>query len=127
MYAIRSYYDIGEVDKFFRDIFSIIAEEYKRHDKITFNDEFLYSMYKNAADKLTDEKMQVLIGMAFRISMVEMVFTSDVMTKYGYIVSPEKNITKFEPLYKYLKVAASLGFDNYAKEFLVPFYAKKNT
>ena len=72
------------VDVYFERVFSAFVEFYKEHDFIDFSEDFLYRAYKKYQPG--DEDLAALIGLSFRLSSLNMVFTADVMSGSGYMV-----------------------------------------
>ncbi len=73
---------VDNFDTFVDDLIHAYTSVYKESTDAV-GDDFLYKAYK--ALDLKDEQLAALIGTSFRISSSSLVFTSDVMTDYGYI------------------------------------------
>ncbi|HEY6130720.1 MAG TPA: hypothetical protein VIV27_01815 [Halioglobus sp.] len=87
-------------------------------------DDFLYKAYK--ALGLKDEQLAALIGTSFRISSASLVFTSDVMSDFGYIKPKGLQLDRYSDLNSYQDVAVRVGFTDYYHEFFYPYYKAKN-
>jgi len=83
-------------------------------------DDFLYKAYK--ALHLENEQLAALIGTSFRISSASLVFTSDVMSDFGYIKPKGLQLNRYSNLVVYNDVAVRLGFTDYYHEFFYPYY-----
>jgi predicted alpha/beta-fold hydrolase len=89
----------------------------------SFGGDFLYKIYKDK--KPTNKQMKSLIGLAFRLSLADMAFTSDVSTKAGYVVPKELDLGVTDSTTDYLKVLFRLSFDDYFEGIFIPYYSKK--
>lgn len=98
---------------------SDLSEAYRSSDQVNFGDEFLFALYRN--DNLSEKDLKILIGVAFRLSLASMVFTSDTCTGAGYIVPRGHRIEKNESLAPYLDTSVSVSFEDYVNEYLLPF------
>ena len=96
---------------------------YREGDFIDVNNEFLYAVYESKL--MTKEEAGGLIGLAFRISLAGMVFTSDVMTNGGYVVPKNRVLKVSDSLSEYFRVSAHLSFLDYFNEYLYPHFEKK--
>ena len=103
------------VARFIRDL----SEAYRSSDQVNFGNEFLFALYRN--NNLSEKDLKILIGVAFRLSLASMVFTSDTCTGAGYIVPRGHRIEKNESLAPYLDASVSVSFENYVDEYLLPF------
>ena len=82
-------------------------------------------VYRHVVDQgeiPTEENLAALIGTSFRIASANMVFTSDLMTNYGYIKPKNLQLTSSTPLGDYRKVAGYLGFGDYIDEYVLPYF-----
>lgn len=115
---------LDNFNTFFNSVFDRFADFYKRH-KINLSDpDCLYEMYKNDPIKETD--LAALIGIAFRISSGNMLFTSDVMRHRGYIVPENQILTPFTSLTDYGIVTFHTSFTNYFEEYFLPFFQSQD-
>lgn len=114
---------LSNFNAFFNSIFDQFADYYKTH-KITLSDpDCLYEMYKNQIVKET--QLAALIGVAFRLSSGNMIFTSDVMTRRGYIVPENLNLTPYTSLTDYGIVTFHTSFTDYFEEYFYPFFKER--
>jgi len=117
---------INHVNEFLDDIFKDLANAYTEGQGVDFSDsDFFFALYKNKKGKIRRDRMKVLIGMAFRFSCVNMVFTSDVMSKAGYVVPRGLPLYRYDSLTDYFKVNTRFGFMDYYKDFLFPYHSKR--
>jgi pimeloyl-ACP methyl ester carboxylesterase len=95
-----------------------LSEAYRSSDQVNFGDEFLFALHRNRT--ISEKELKILIGVAFRLSLASMVFTSDTCTGAGYIVPRGHRIVKEESLSPYLDAAVGVSFEDYVEEYLLP-------
>jgi len=96
------------------------AEIYKTMGYIDFSDDFLYEAYKRFPPK--EASLAALIGMSFRMSSANMVFTSDVLSNAGFIVPKDAHLTVAHSLTDIYKVAHRVSFMDYFHELFYPYF-----
>jgi hypothetical protein len=120
---------IENFQAFWDDMFKTFSDAYEASDAVVFGPEFLYKAYKKKQqdpDHQPDEgRMSALIGFAFRISSMSMIFTSDVMSNSGVIKPKNLELSKNETMSDYGKVTARMRFIDYFDEILYPYYKAK--
>lgn len=99
------------------------ATIYRRKDYSEIDNEFLYRLYREKL--VTHEELAGVIGISFRISLANLIFTSDVMTNGGYVVPKNRVLTSNSSLREYLRVCSHLTFLNYFDEYFHPYFGKK--
>ena len=104
--------------RFFNRLVEGFSKVYKDEDDI--GEDFLYQAYK--AMDLQNEELAALIGVSFRISSGSLVFTSDVMTDFGYVKPKGLELDRYADLTVYDEVVGRLGFTDYYHDFFYPFY-----
>ena len=88
-------------------------------DQIDFTDSaFLYRAY--AALEPPERELQLLIGLAFRMTSNDMSFTSDVMTNAGYVVPKNAQLTATTSLTEVMLQGLRLNFVDYFDGVYVP-------
>lgn len=107
-------------NEFFDKLVKAFSKVYKDEDEI--GGDFLYKAYKEM--DLKDEELAALIGVSFRISSSSLVFTSDVMTDFGYVKPRGLVLDRYADLTVYNQVMSRLGFTDYYHDFFYPFYKK---
>jgi hypothetical protein len=105
-------------NQFFDKLVQGFSKIYKEEDDI--GGDFLYQAYK--AMNLQDEELAALIGVSFRMSSASLVFTSDVMTDFGYVKPKGLALDRYADLTVYNQVMRRLGFTDYYHDFFYPFY-----
>ena len=110
---------VDNFDKFVDNLLSAYTRVY--HESAdAVGDDFLYKTYQ--ALDLKDEQLAALVGTSFRLSSASLVFTSDVMSDFGYIKPKGLELDRYSDLAVYNQVAVRLGFTDYYHEFFYPFY-----
>jgi len=112
-----------DIQRFLDRMFAVFSEVYQQGEFVSFTGDFLYAAYKKRQPP--DELMAALIGLVFRISSANMVFTSDVMTNGGYIKPKNLVLGTTDSLTDYFKVAARVKFHDYFREFFTPYFKTK--
>ncbi len=107
----------------FRDVMNNLAELNRELDLFKLSGDALYTVYRHYP--VTDDFLAALIGISFRISAANMVFTSDVMHGGGYLIPPGVELSPYQPLEDYFIVAHRTPFADYFREFMVAYYQKR--
>ncbi|MEM6583668.1 MAG: alpha/beta hydrolase [Pseudomonadota bacterium] len=104
--------------QFFDKLVKAFSGVYKKQDEI--GEDFLYKAYR--AMDLKNEQLAALVGVSFRMSSTSLVFTSDVMTDYGYVKPKGLELDRYADLSVYDQIFLRLGFTDYYHNFFYPFY-----
>ncbi len=115
---------INGLDDYFERVFGAFIEVYKDHEFTNFGENFLYRAYTTYEPG--EEDLAALIGLSFRMSSNNMVFTSDVMSQSGYIVPKSKELSTSTSLTEYFKTGMRLSFEDYLDELFYPYFNAKN-
>ena len=115
---------INGLDDYFERVFGAFIEVYKEHEFTNFGENFLYRAYTTYEPG--EEDLAALIGLSFRMSSNNMVFTSDVMSQSGYIVPKSKELSTSTSLTEYFKTGMRLSFEDYLDELFYPYFKAKN-
>ncbi len=107
----------------FRDVMNHLSKINRELDLFKLSEDALYTVYKHYP--VTDEFLAALIGISFRISAANMVFTSDVMHGGGFMIPPGVELSPYQPLEDYFIVAHHTPFSDYFREFLLPYYQER--
>lgn len=113
----------ANVGKFMNRMLAKFTEFYRRGEFVTFNDEFLFKLAQSG--QVSQEEAAGLIGIAFRIGSAGMIFASDVMTRSGYVVPKNRELSSTDSLTDYFRVCARLSFHDYFNEYFFPYFQKK--
>lgn len=101
------------------DLVGELSAAYRNSNAVNFGDDFLFALH--GGRPFSETELKILIGVAFRLSLASMVFTSDTCTGAGYIVPRGHHIEKNESLAPYLNTSVGVSFEDYIKEYLLPF------
>jgi pimeloyl-ACP methyl ester carboxylesterase len=107
---------------FINDVFEAFSKVYRQSQSVDFG-ELVYQAYVKFVP--TDTTLQSLIGLAFRLQSNNMAFTADVITDYGYLVPRGTRLATWTSLTRYFDVGMQRSFENYADEFLYPYFKKR--
>ncbi len=116
---------LDNFNAFYQGIVDAFADVYKNGDDVQFNNDFLYQAYKYRKPK-SDDPLEALIGLSFRISSMNMVLSTDVLTKANYVVPKNLIIERHNNLSNYTKVLARLSFVDYFRGIFVPHFQAKD-
>jgi len=111
---------LDNFDAFYERLMKRLSELYKTMGHIDFSEDYLYEVYKK--NKPKDENLAALIGISFRLSSSNMVFTSDVMTNAGFVVPRNRILSPHESLTDYVKVTNRTSFLDYFNELFYPHF-----
>lgn len=117
---------LNNFNAFFNEIITEFSHLYSNSDSMEFNHDFLYRVYKNKQQKINSSKLAAIIGVSFRISSSNMIFTSDIATNGGYILPKNHALAMTESTTDYFKVASHLSFTDYYDERFLPFFQAQN-
>lgn len=109
---------IDNFNAFFETAMTRFSEFYKHHDFLDFNNNFLYAMYQE--DDPAEADMAALIGLSFRISSANMLFSADALNNSGYIIPKNLKLSRSDSLTDYCKVAMRQSFVDYVENLLFP-------
>jgi pimeloyl-ACP methyl ester carboxylesterase len=104
-------------------IFAHFAEAYSREQDVSFDGDFLYRAYGEF--RPGRDALETLIGTSFRYSLVNLVFTADVMSKGGYMVSPDAELGATTSLTNLYKHAFRRTFIDYLDGLYLPYFQKR--
>lgn len=113
----------GGVDNFdavFAKIVARIGAKYRNATTVTFTPELVYAAVRD--DPPANEELIALIGVSFRLASSALIFTSDVMTNFGFIKPANEILTPNTNLDSYLQVSLRVGLTDYFHEFMWPYY-----
>lgn len=81
--------------------------------------DYLYNAYKRL--RPSEETLAALIGLVFRLSAANMIFTADVMNGGGYIVPKHARLTNSTSLTRFAEVSFRTSLVDYFNEYLLPY------
>ncbi len=112
---------VDNLNGFFADVVSRIGSVYTRSTTIEFNPDIVFEAFK--AQPPSDEELAAIIGVAFRLSAANLIFTADVMNDFGFIKPSRQKLRRKTERSHYLEVALRVGFTDYFHDFFWPFHA----
>ncbi|HTK99501.1 MAG TPA: hypothetical protein VL379_15820 [Pseudomonadales bacterium] len=118
----------GGVDNFnrmFKRIVNQVGAAYKKSTTVAFSPDLVFDAFKDNPPR--DEELAALIGISFRLSSSALVFTSDVMTNYGFIKPANLILTRNTKMDDYTQVSLRVGFTDYFHEYAWPYFQKTTT
>ena len=108
---------------FFTKLLQRFAAIYREEDFLELTEDFLYLVYKREPPK--EENLRAVIGLAFRLSSANLLFTSDVLTRSGVVVRRNVSLWSTDSLTDYFKVSVRVGFLDYIDHLLHPFFERR--
>lgn len=114
---------LNNFQPFFDEVFQAFSEEYRQGDFVNFSGDFLYAAYQRRQPP--DSKFAALIGLSFRLSAANMIFTSDVFTNSGYIKPKHLVLSPSDSVTDYFKVTGRISFENYFEELFAPYFQRR--
>ncbi len=117
----------GGVDNFnrmFKRIVNQVGAAYKKSTTVAFSPDLVFDAFKENPPR--DEELAALIGISFRLSSSALVFTSDVMTNYGFIKPANLILTRNTNMDDYTQVSLRVGFTDYFHEYAWPYFMKND-
>ena len=112
-------------DAFYGRLVNAFADVYANGENVEFNNDFLYRAYEFKKPQ-SDDPLEALIGISFRISSANMVFTTDVLTKAGYVVPKNLVLRRHDNVTNYGKVLTRLSFLDYFRGIFLPHFQAKD-
>jgi len=112
----------GGMDNFDRWLLSVLAKLAavgKEMGHTELSGDFLFNAYKQLGP--SEEILAALIGLTFRLSAANMIFTADVMNGGGYIVPKRARLTNSTSLTRFAMVSLRTRFVDYFDEYFFPF------
>jgi len=105
-------------------IFTAFARVYSRQVSTNLDGDFLYRAYQELEPG--PEALETLIGMSFRVSSSNLAFTSDVMSRGGYMVAPDAGLDSSSSLTGLLKHAGRQSFADYIDKLYLPYFQARD-
>jgi pimeloyl-ACP methyl ester carboxylesterase len=118
----------GGLDNFnrmFKKIVNQVGAAYKKSTTVAFSPDLVFDAFKENPPR--DEELAALVGISFRLSSSALVFTSDVMTNYGFIKPANLILTRNTNMDDYTQVSLRVGFTDYFHEYAWPYFQKTTT
>jgi hypothetical protein len=116
---------LADFDTYMARFFQALAQIYRERDFVNLSGDFLYSAYRER--RPPDDRVIPLIGISFRLSTANMVFTSDVINNSGYIKPRDVTLSTDSILDVYRKRLYGVSFENYFDKLYVPYFRSRGT
>lgn len=110
-------------DTWLDGVMTRIAEINRELAQVNLSEDMLYTLYKHYPPRT--EFLAALIGLSFRVSSANLVFSADVMNGGGYIIPEGARLTSNTPLTDYLIAALRIRFSDYFQELFYPHFHKQ--
>ena len=91
----------------------MLSEVYTPTEPMLFSEDLLYDIYRRRAPRTA--RLEALIGAVFRLTSMNLIFTSDVMAGVGVLVAPGRRSRITNSYTPYFKAAMVLSFEDYAR------------
>jgi hypothetical protein len=114
---------IAAFNALFNQLMEVLSEVYTPTEPLLLSEDLLYNLYRHRAPQ--DSTLEALIGAVFRLTSMNLIFTSDVMAGVGLLVAPGRRLRITDSYTPYFKAAMGLSFENYARRVVYPYYAEQ--
>ncbi len=109
----------------FDGLFKRLAEFFRERGRMDINDALVFD-FQNSPQRLNSNQMAGLIGAAFRFSVTDIVYTSDLINQRGLITPPGTTLNYGTKLVPFFEKAATCDFLCYAQQQLLPLWQESN-
>jgi pimeloyl-ACP methyl ester carboxylesterase len=89
---------------------------------VDLSGEFLYRLFR--VIEPTNEDLETLVGVVFRLSGANLAFAADVLTHSGYVVPADAKLGATSSLTDYATVASTLSFRDYIEGLFLPYFQR---
>ena len=113
---------IAAFNALFNRLMQVFSEFYSPAEPVLLSDDLVYDIYRRRPPP--DSTLEALIGAAFRLTSMNLNFTSDVMAHVGVLVAPDRRLGITDSLTPYFKAAMQFSFEDYARRVLYPYYVE---
>lgn len=121
MLAVHEEADPGAVRRFIEEVLAAFGQLFQGGAPVDFAGDFVYRTYRVLELPATD--MEKLIGLAFRLLAANVMFTSDVIVRSGFLVAPDTRLGPTSSLTEFYLRARQHGFGDYFASVHAPFFA----
>lgn len=116
---------VDNFNAFFKSFMRNVSAFHRDHQKLSITGpDFFYQAFREK--DIPDWRMKAIIGVAFRISSSDMVFTTDLFNNLGYVMPKNTPLETTTSLTEYAKASRRLGFTDYVDEVYVPYFSRAN-
>jgi hypothetical protein len=117
--------DLNGKQPSFDMLFERLSRYFKEKGRIEVDEALLFDL-QNSKERLSTPAMASLVGSAFRFSVADIVYTSDLINKRGLITPVGMEIDYSTELVPFFKKAAACNFRCYAEQHLLPLWQQRN-
>jgi hypothetical protein len=97
-----------------------LKQLYASGDPLRFNEDFLYRAYISQSPDRAD--IAAIVGLAFRLSLANMAFAADVITRADVIVPKTVQLGPYDSLDPYIQRSFRLSFGEYFDRLLAAYW-----
>jgi pimeloyl-ACP methyl ester carboxylesterase len=115
-------HSLADFNHLFNQLMRLFSQFYEPTEQVLFSSDLVYEIYRQQPPP--DSTLEALIGVAFRLTSINLLFTSDVMADLGVLVARHHELGVTESLTPYFKAASLFDFEYYARQVLYPYYLK---
>lgn len=116
---------VSDANYFIKGTVQRLSSIKQSSDALDFsNERLLLDAYEK--DKIGDNRLATIVGISFRLSAADMIFTADVMGHDGYIFPKNREFTTATPLNDYMALALRTSFKNYFDQIYTEKYLAAN-
>ncbi len=113
----------AEIEKLIENVLNRMKNNMK-NEYTNIDSETIYKMV--SGDFLSEAEKKAFIGLAFRITSVDLNFISDVITKSYVYTDRDEKLNKFTSLYENFKKVDFANFEDYVDRIGFPYYKNQN-
>jgi predicted alpha/beta-fold hydrolase len=108
-------------EAFFDPVLQRLSDYYKREGRLDLTGDAMYRIAEGV--ELSDFDLRVLVRVAFGFSIADMVFVSDVLNHYGFVVPPTQKVFTVQGNNNvFFRRSASWTFMDYFRLMLLPYW-----
>ena len=115
----------GNIGVLLGQLINQFAGFYQQTEAFNFSGDYLlYNLYTRLQP--SDAELEALIGLAFRFTSANLVFTSDVMTNSGLIVPKNLDLGPASSLTEYFETSIRMTFIDYFDDLYYPYFKERD-
>ena len=109
---------VDNLDRLFDRVIEQLSVAYQRSTNVEFTQDLIFAAFEDAPP--TREEMAAVVGAVFRFAAMNLSFTADLVTDFGFLKPRELTLDRRADLSPYLTVALRVGLTDYFHEFFWP-------
>lgn len=114
---------MADFNALFEQLMAAASVAYEPGVEVEFGRELVYEIHRRRP--LQDTTLEALIGIAFRLASIDLIFSADVVSGAGLLVAEDRPPGITDSLTPYFKAASRLSFEDYARAILLPYYRER--